>query len=139
MFSQIFADINWIAVLTAAIAYFVLGALWYSVLFGKKWIAYVGIDMSSPNAKKGTGIIMLTSFIMMFVCSVGIAILIAKLDLQSCMAGAKLGLLTGICFSATAIHISYVYEKRPPGLHLINGFYNIAGNIIAAIIISCWR
>jgi hypothetical protein len=28
----------------------------------------------------------------------------------------KLGLLTGICFAATAVHISFRYEKWPFGL-----------------------
>ena len=55
-------DINWIATLVGAIGYFALGALWYSFLFQKKWMAYTGITMSNdPDAKKGVGAIMLPS------------------------------------------------------------------------------
>jgi hypothetical protein len=33
-------DINWLAVLVAGIAYWALGALWYSkILFSNKWLA----------------------------------------------------------------------------------------------------
>ena len=63
---------------------------------------------------------------------------ITRFNISGWLSGVKIGLVTGICFAATAIHISYVYEKRPLGLHLINGLYNILGNIIAAVISACW-
>ena len=139
MIMQIFKDINWIAVLAGTIGYFMLGALWYSFLFQKKWIAYNKIDMNDPNGKKGVGAIMFASFIMMFICTVGIAILVEYMDLKGWMYGVKLGLLTGGCFAVTSIAINMLYEKKPLGLFFINGGYQLLGNIIAAVIICCWR
>lgn len=139
MIMQIFKDINWIAVLVGTIGYFMVGALWYSFLFQKKWIAYNKIDMNDPNGKKGVGAIMFASFIMMFICSVGIAILVEYMDLKGWMYGVKLGLLTGGCFAVTSIAINMLYEKKPLGLFFINGGYQLLGNIIAAVIICCWR
>jgi hypothetical protein len=52
MSTHLFAGVNWLAVLVAAIAYFMLGALWYGTLFQKKWVAYQGIDMNDPEVKK---------------------------------------------------------------------------------------
>ena len=131
--------INWLAVLCAALGYFILGALWYSkLLFAPKWLGYTGLDPNNPGAKKGMGAIMLTSFILMFIISIGIAILRSRLDITGWMSGLKLGLLTGFCFGAMAISVSYLYEKRPFGLHLINGGYTIVGNIISGIIICSW-
>ena len=50
----IIQHIHWLAVLAAAVAYFSLGAIWYSkVLFAKKWLALTKIDASDPNAIKG--------------------------------------------------------------------------------------
>ena len=34
---------NYAAVIVAAIAYWILGAIWYGVLFGKPWMALEGI------------------------------------------------------------------------------------------------
>ena len=49
MNAAIFSNINWLAVLVATIAYFMLGAVWYSkALFGAKWASPVGIDMNNP-------------------------------------------------------------------------------------------
>ncbi|CAN5193776.1 DUF1761 domain-containing protein [soil metagenome] len=139
MNTEIFNEINWIAVSVAAVAYFALGAIWYSFLFGKQWIKYSEVDVNAPDAKKGAALTMFRSFVMMFICSLGIAVLAGKMDLAQPISGLKLGALTGICFSATAIHISYLYEKRPVGLHLINAGYNILGNILAGVIICAMQ
>lgn len=134
-------DINWLAVLVAGIAYWMIGALWYSkVLFSKKWLEYTKINPNDPEAKKGMGIMFGGSLVMMVLTAVGIAILVNRLDLTACwMSGAKLGAITGLLFGSTAISISYLYEKRPFGLYLINCGYTVLGNIIAAIIICCWQ
>jgi small-conductance mechanosensitive channel len=139
MNSAIFSDINWLAVLVAAVAYFALGAIWYSFLFRKSWIRHTGVTMSNdPNAKKGIGGIMFTSFLTILVSSIGLALLLDRIGPSSWMSGAKIGLIAGICFCAMAISNSYLYEKRPMGLHFINGFYNIFGCVIAGIIIAVW-
>lgn len=132
--------IKWIAVLGAAVAYFALGAIWYSkLLFANKWIEYTKIDVNDPNAKKGILMVMLGSLFLMFVSCAGLALLVSKLEMSGWYNGFKLGALTGVCFGATSICISYMYEKRPMGLHLINGVYTILGNIIAAIILCVWQ
>jgi len=139
MITEIFKEINWIAVLVGTLAYFFLGAIWYSFLFKEKWIAYNKIDMSDPNGKKGVGAIMFASFIMMFICSAGLAILAEYLVISGWLYGLKLGLLTGVCFACTSMAINMLYEKKPLGLFFINGGYQVLGNIIAAVIIVCWR
>ncbi len=137
---QIFSHLNWLAVIVAGVAYFALGALWYSnLLFAKPWIRMTGIKMDDPNAKKGMAQVMLASLLLMIVCCIGLGLFLDRVGPSSWMSGAKVGLIAGICFSATAICISYLYEKRPIGLHLINSGYNVAGCVIAGIIISVWR
>lgn len=139
MNTEVFQHINWLAVLVAGLAYFFLGALWYSALFGKKWQSYNSALMSDPNAKKGSAGIMIISFILMLICALGLSLIITRLNLSGWQVGLKLGILTGVFFGATAISISYVYEKKPFGLHFINGLYTVLGNIIAAIIIAIWK
>ncbi|HKB45515.1 MAG TPA: DUF1761 domain-containing protein [Chitinophagaceae bacterium] len=139
MGTAIFSEINWLAVLVAAIAFFALGAIWYSFLFRDPWIRLTGVKMGDSNAKTGIAAIMFTSFLMIFICTVGLALFLNKVGPSSWMSGAKVGLIAGICFCAIAISNSYLYEKRPLGLHLINGGYNVAGCIIAGIILAVWR
>ena len=133
--TELFHDFPWLPTLVGALGYFMLGAIWYSkILFAPKWIQLTGINVDDPNAKKGMLILMLLSVVVMFISSMGIAILADRLELHGWMSGLKLGALTG-GFGAAAICISYLYEKRPLGLHLINGLYTILGNCIAGVII----
>jgi hypothetical protein len=137
---NLFADINWIAVLVAALAYFALGALWYSpVLFSKRWISDLKLDVNDPKMKEGVGMTFGGSFVLMFVSCLAIAILAARMDLWGWMSGLKLGAICGVCFNAAGIGINYLYEKRPISLFLINAGYQIVGCIIAGIIICMWQ
>jgi hypothetical protein len=135
----LFSGVNWLHVLVAALAYFALGAVWYSFLFQKSWIRHQNIDMNDPNGKKGVGGIMATSFILMLLATIGLAILIARIHPNGgVVSGLKIGALTGICFSATAISITYLYVKKHPALHAIDGLYHIVGQMIAAVILCAW-
>ncbi|HUS01740.1 MAG TPA: DUF1761 domain-containing protein [Chitinophagaceae bacterium] len=140
MITEVFKEINWIAVLVGALGYFFLGAIWYSFLFKNQWIAYnkIVID-NNPDAKKGVGAIMFASFILMFICSAGLAILADYFNLKGWHHGLKLGVLTGVCFALTSMGINMLYEKKPLGLFFINGSYQLLGSIIASVIIVCWR
>jgi Protein of unknown function (DUF1761) len=137
-----FEGFNWVAILVAALAYFALGALWYSkLLFVKRWIADLKIDVNDPNAKKGMGLMFGGSLLLMLIQCLAIAVLAERLGLSGngfIMSGVKLGVLTGCCFCAASTGVNCLYEKKPLSLFLINGGYMLAGNIIAAIIICSW-
>ena len=141
MNTDFLSQINWLAVLVATAAYFVLGALWYSkALFGTKWAQLVKLDMTDPNLKKGFAGMMVSTFVLMLIVSFGLEVLIIKLGfVQELTYGIKLGLLTGLAFATTAVSINYVYERRPANLYLINNGYHVLGHIIAATILVLWR
>ncbi len=137
----LFDYLNWPAIAVAALAYFILGALWYSkILFAKRWISDLKIDVNDPAAKKGIGLMFGGSLLMMFVQSLALAILAERLNIAGAgwMSGLKLGAMLGGCFSTATIGINYFYEKKPLSLFCINAGYAIVGNIIAGIIICSW-
>ena len=136
-----FDYLNWIAIIIAALAYFALGALWYSkVLFANRWIADLKLDVNDPDAKKGMGMMFGGSLVLMFVQCLAIGILAGRLGISGAgwMSGLKLGAFTGACFCSAQIGINYLYEKKPFSLFLINAGYAVVGNIIAGIIICSW-
>jgi hypothetical protein len=139
MGTEIFSNLNWLAILAGGVAYFLLGAIWYSFIFKNAWIKSSGVNVNDPNMKKGMAQTMLSSLVLMIICSLGLALFLAKVGPTSWMSGAKVGLVAGVCFSATGICISYLYEKRPWALHFINAGYNVAGCVIAGIILSVWH
>lgn len=141
MNTAIFSQLNWWAILVAATAYFILGALWYSkALFGTKWAALVKLDVNNPDLKKGMGQMMASTFILIFIVCFGLSLLVHMIKFDdNFLYGIKLGLLTGFAFATTAVSINYVYESRPADLYLINSGYHVLGHVLAATILVMWR
>ena len=139
MNTALFNEMNWLAVAVATIGYFFIGAIWYTALFGKKWVAYQKIDVNDPKMKEGSGVIMFMSFLLMAVAVTCIAMLVEKMQLTQAISGVKLGMLTGIGFAVTAVSISYLYTKKALGLHSIDGGYHLVGHVLAAIILCVWQ
>lgn len=139
MGTDVFSNLPWLAILVAGVAYFALGAVWYSFIFKNAWIKASGVNVNDPNMKKGVAQTMLASLVLMIIASLGLALFLSKTGVASWMSGAKVGLVAGVCFSATSICISYLYEKRPWMLHFINAGYNVAGCVVAGIILAIWK
>ncbi|HEX6846507.1 MAG TPA: DUF1761 domain-containing protein [Chitinophagaceae bacterium] len=141
MNTAIFSHLNWWAILVASIAYFMLGAIWYSkALFGTKWAALIKLDVNDPNLKKGMAKMMVSTFTLILIVCFGLSIVIHMVNFDdNFLYGIKLGLLTGFAFATTAVSINYVYENRPTNLYLINNGYHVLGHVLAATIIVLWR
>lgn len=62
-------EVNYLAVLVSAVASMVIGSIWYGPLFGKKFIALMGMDKMSPEQqaemKKG----MTMTYVWQFIAS----------------------------------------------------------------------
>lgn len=140
MNTDLLSNLDWLHILVATLAYYALGAIWYSFLFQKPWIRHHKVDMSNPDARKGAGAIMFFGFILNFLITTGLAIFISRIGItDGAMSGVKLGLTTGVLFSAAAISMTYLYLKKPAGIHFIDGAYHVVGQIIAAIILCVWE
>ena len=140
MNTEFFSNLSWLHILVATVAYYIIGAIWYSFLFQKQWVRFHGIDTSNPDAKKGAGMIMFLGFIWTIIIVIGLSILINKMELVGgVVSGVKLGLTTGVCFSAVVISMTYLYLKKPFGLHVIDGLFHVVGQIVAAIILLVWK
>src|SRR5262249_6915613 len=127
MNTDLFSQVHWLAVLVGALAYFFLGAIWYSALFRNAWIKATGANMNDPNARRGFATTLIASFIMVLITSIGLGLIITRIHSFAWITGAKIGLIAGVCFSAATICNSYLYEKRPIALAAINSLYNIVG------------
>lgn len=73
-------EINYIAVLVAAVAQFIFGAIWYMPIFGKMWGKIHGFDKATPEEQKvmtkKMGPYLLTQFVFTIVTSAIFALLL---------------------------------------------------------------
>lgn len=133
------SSLNYLAIVVSGLAYFVLGALWYSkLLFATSWMGELGINPDNTD-KSGLGMKMLLTFVAEVCMAFCIAVLIYIIGINSCAAAVKLGLLLGVGFSVGSMFINYQYESRSTKLLLINGGYHVAGIVLAATILCNWR
>ena len=139
MFEQALNNIPWLQVIVAAIAYFALGAIWYGPVFSKAWVRGHRINMNDPELKKGVAGIMITSFFIVLIICICLAIVREVVSVSDWQHAAKWGAFLGFGFALTSTSMSYIYLKKPLSVHLIDGFYHIIGMVIAMIIMTVWQ
>ena len=115
-------DVNWIAVLLCGVSSLVLGAIWYSpLLFAKAWQKSAGL--SDEQAKSGNmAMIFGLAFLLSLVAAYVFAMFLGTQ--MSLGAATAAGFSAGLCWVAASLGISYLFERRPLSLWLINGGYH---------------
>ena len=115
-------EINWVAVVLCAVSSLVLGGIWYSpILFAKAWQHAAGL--SEEQAKSGNmGLIFGLAFLLSLIAAAVFAMFLGTE--MSLGAATAAGLSAGLCWVAASYGISYLFERRPLKLWLINGGYH---------------
>ncbi len=128
---------NYAAVVVAAVTYWILGGIWYGVLFSKPWMALENISMEQAKSMNP---------ILPYVITMLLNFLIAYSLSQICIwrnadtagRGASVGVLLWIGFVGPITFTTYMYEMRPKELFAINQFYPLAGLVLMGGIIGAW-
>ena len=133
---------NFVAVVVAAIANYVLGMFWYSpALFGKKWPQWAGLthEKMAEMKKKGMTMGYVGAYVGSFVVAWAIAYLVGRMGIQSTASAIKLGVFLAIGFSATLRLGSVLWEGKPKQLWMMNVAYDLVGFSIMAVITALWK
>ena len=133
---------NWIAILCAGVAYWVLGFVWYSLLFGGIWgaeqIKHRGAAGSDP--KKGEfASMLLATFVSNLVASAAIAFLLRRTGIVDMPHALKLGASVAVGFCITTLTIVHVWERKSTKVWMIDASYHLAGCLVAAAILVSWH
>ena len=128
-------DLNWLAVIVAAIATFVLGALWYGPIAGKAWMRASGMTeekVASANMAK----VFALAFVLQLLAAVALAMFIGPA--ASLSFGLFAGFMTGMFFVGTALGVVYLFEQRPMALWAIDGAYQVLAFTLMGGILGAW-
>jgi hypothetical protein len=129
-------QVNWAAVVVAAIAYFVLQGIWYTV-FKDAWLAGIGKNMADFAPETWTPY--LIGFLSALIVAYGLAKLAGYLAVKTALGGAKLGIFIWFTFLATWLLTEYAFEQRPAALFGINGGASLIGLILMGMIVGAWQ
>lgn len=129
---------NYLAVVFSAISYWILGAVWFAVLFGKPWMALE--HMTEERARSMNPVL---PYIISFLLNVLIAFVLAQIciwrNANTAGRGAAVGVLLWIGFVGPITYSTYMYEMRPNELFAINEFYPLVGLCLMGAILGAWK
>jgi hypothetical protein len=132
--------INWWAVLVAALAQMGVGMLWYGPVFGKQWMAYVGI---TPESMKNMPLTMWQAMIGGLVTALVMATVLSYASLFFAATTITHALLLAfwmwLGFVLTTQAGSFLWEGKPFGLLLLNASQSIVALGVMSVIVVLWR
>jgi hypothetical protein len=130
-------EVNWLAVIVATIAAFLLGGLWYSKkLFGTKWMQEIGLTEESID-QTHVARTFITTFVLQFIAATALAVYLGS-D-SNLMSGLLSGGLIGLLWIATAYGITYLFEQRTMRLFLINAGFYVVQFALMGTILGAWH
>lgn len=131
-------QINWLAVLAAALANFVVGGLWYSpALFGNAWMRANGFtaeDLARGSPAKIFGL----AFLFCLLMAANLAAFLGAPETTLAFAlGAAIA--AGLGWAALGLGVVALFERRPAAYLLINGGYLTVSFAVMGLILGAWR
>jgi len=128
---------NYLAIVVSAVAYWMLGAVWYGVLFNQRWMALEGITME--QAKSVNPVL---PYVITLVLNLLISFVLAQLCLwrnaNTAARGMAVGVLLWIGIVGPIVFTTYMYEMRSRELFAINEFYPLLGLCLMGGILGAW-
>ncbi|MEO5673340.1 MAG: DUF1761 domain-containing protein [Chitinophagales bacterium] len=127
--------LNWPVVLGATVAYFAIGAIWYTVLFGKYWAREHKADVNDRGGMVRT---MIMGFILTFiiVTSVGLTLNAVRCkELSDCFTRSYI-LIAGLVVGLVGTGLNY--QRRPLGIWFVDIGYHLLGILVVCLILAKW-
>jgi Protein of unknown function (DUF1761) len=129
--------IHFFAILGAAVAKMVLGALWYSpVLFVKPWRQMTGI--TEEQLKEGMGKALAVDFVGSLVMAFVLVHAIRYAEATTVLQGLAVGFFSWLGFVAVATITTVTYERKPFKLFLLNNGYLLISLLVMGAILAVW-
>ena len=125
-----------LAVWISTIVFFVLGAIWYTIM-ATPWLAAIGKTMN--ELARDSPVPYVVGFVAILVMCYTLAWLMQRLDATTLVAGLRLGAIVAAGFIAATLALNYGFEARSITLWLINSAYVVVGLALAGAIIGGWK
>ena len=133
--------INYPAVIVATLVHFILGGIWYSLLFANKFIQLMGWtkaqldEVAKQSHAKEYLIAFLSSLVLVYI----LAHFVQYTKASSAISGLQTAFWLWLGFVVTTQLPTVIFEGRNPGLYLLNIGYQFVGCALAGVILAIWR
>ena len=128
---------NYLAVLVAAIANYIIATIWYALIFGKVWQKLTGITDMKP-APMNIVLVFISSLVLSFVLYHSIVFGNAYFKISGVTGGLMAGFFGWIGYIAPVTLTTKLYEKKPWGLWILDNAFWLISLLVMGIILSVW-
>jgi len=129
--------VNWVAIVIAAIAQFIIGWVWYGPLFGKTWMSMMGMSQQSMS-REGMGKTMTLTFIGSLVTAAVLSMLVGWMGAKTLSAGIAAGFWAWLGFVATVTLGGVLFAKMSWNLYILNNAYQLVSLAVMGAILAKW-
>ena len=130
--------VNYLAVLVAAIANYVIATIWYALIFGKIWKKLTGITDMKP-APVNILLVFIGSLVLSFVLYHSIVFGNAYFKISGLAGGLMGGFFGWFGYIAPVTLSTKLYEKKPWGLWLLDNVFWLFSLFVMGTILSVWQ
>ena len=132
--------INYLAVIVAAVAAIVVGAVWYSpLLFGKAYMKLRGMNPDATTNRRPPAGELIAEFVRYVVIAFVLALFVVRLGVVGLTSALELGLGLWFGFQAMLLLGSVIHEKMPWTLYAIHAGDALVKTVLMAVILGVWR
>jgi len=136
--------INYLTVLLAAVATFIIGFLWHGPLFGKQWMKLSNISAAEAEAGKAAmagkmWMYLLPAFLQQLVMAYVLAHFVYMWGASDIISSLELAFWIWLGFIATVLLNGVLWEKRTVPLYLFNIVYHFVSLASMTIILAMWK
>lgn len=129
-------EVSYVGVFLATLGAFAVGALWYSVLFGKMWRELMGFTPESMKAMKMTPLMaMLGGFVSTLIMVWILAYFAAAWGVADIGGSLMLGFLVWLGFQLPIVIHTLWWEGKPFKLFAINASHQLLATCVASLVL----
>lgn len=132
-----FDQVNWVAVIGAAIVAFAINAIWYGPLFGARWARLIGVDPNVPGGMP-LGPILAVNFVMNALGATALAVLVTPFA-RDVTTAVFVAVLVWVASGLLLKLNDLTFARRPAGLFYIDSIGHLVSLVVMAAIVSVFR
>lgn len=129
------ADVNWLAVVVAAVINMFVGFLWYGPLFGQTWLRLIG---KSPQDIEQDNSMYAISALAALVSAYVLAVIIRTVGVTGWVNGALTGAFVWIGIGATGTLVYTTFEGPPRSVWSLHAAYQLVVFLIMGALFAVW-
>ena len=132
-------ELNWLAVIVAALAGYALGAVYFTVL-AKPWMAAAKLTAEMLEERKSeVRRAYSTAGLGSLVGAIMLAIIVQAVGASDVVEGLLTGLIVGVAVTAVGQVANYAFEHRGFKLYVIDAGYAVLQMLVGGAILGAWQ